>query len=400
MNVLFFIEDFYSGSGECIKSLSKELIHRNDKAFVLTKSAVCETSHEYTTYSLNTTIFRRLQGSHLSSFLNKLKILFYCPIWPFKSICTAYQFYCYSKKIIQKDNIDVVVSVYNSIESIFAGYLLKYRFGERIKFVPYFLDAFYAGQKLSFMSEKQKKRKCLFWEKKLLSNADKVIMMEPAMISYEKDNISPPYLKYTEFLDLPLYNPQLGTNSTTKKPNPSPIIVFVGSMPNNIRNPKAIIDIISKLQGIDYKLELIGSSDYLSYLEMIASGDKRIKIEGVVSHDEALAKIHNADFLLNIGNSLSYMVPCKIFEYMSYGKPIISSYRIDDDPCLPYLSKYDNCLLIDEREDEKDNILKLKEFIIDCMNTTRTSSPNIELFHNNTPSAFCDLVSSLFVVKQ
>ena len=52
---------------------------------------------------------------------------------------------------------------------------------------------------------------------------------------------------------------------------------------------------------------------------------------GRVSHTVAIQYMSEADFLLNIGNSISSMVPSKIFEYISTGKPIISIYSNIND---------------------------------------------------------------------
>ena len=68
-------------------------------------------------------------------------------------------------------------------------------------------------------------------------------------------------------------------------------------------------------------------------------------------------------FLLNFGNATPCAIPCKIFEYFSTGNPVISFLKIDDDASEPYVQRYPNSLMIDERKAIQENAELFVRFI-------------------------------------
>ena len=98
-----------------------------------------------------------------------------------------------------------------------------------------------------------------------------------------------------------------------------------------------------------------------------------------------------AHVLINLGNKESAVIPSNIFEYMSYGKPIISTYSIDDEACIPYLNKYPLSLLLDEREtDLKKQRKILEEFILDVKGKSVDFKEIKDIFKNNMPETFVE----------
>ena len=85
--------------------------------------------------------------------------------------------------------------------------------------------------------------------------------------------------------------------------------------------------------------------------EKAALSNGKIVIQGKQPYDLANNVIRSSDILLSIGNNESPMMPSKIYEYVSTGKPIIHFYTWDSDPCIAVLEKYGNALLIDSRKD-------------------------------------------------
>ena len=108
----------------------------------------------------------------------------------------------------------------------------------------------------------------------------------------------------------------------------------------------------------------------------------------MISHDDVLEKIYNADVLLSIGNKESPMVPSKIYEYMSTGKPIIHFYFYDGDPCIEPLKRYGNALLI--KDNDKLSKDKIFEFL---KNFKQLECKDIEkMFLTSTPKYTVDLL--------
>lgn len=89
------------------------------------------------------------------------------------------------------------------------------------------------------------------------------------------------------------------------------------------------------------------------------------------------------------------MVPSKIFEYMTYAKPILSFSPMDNEPSLAYLKKYPkSCTLMEYNSVEKN--VRLAWAFIKNINNVAISLDNIKSqFYKNTPNCFCDYINRL-----
>ena len=118
-----------------------------------------------------------------------------------------------------------------------------------------------------------------------------------------------------------------------------------------------------------------------------------ITVSGPIDRDILMKEYEEADCLLNIGNTMVDQMPSKIFEYMSYGKPIISTYRIENDTSKEIVEKYPAALCIDERTENFDNVAKQIEIFLS------RKSPNIDfnilknIYPEYLPETFVDIVS-------
>lgn len=412
--VLFLVYDLDSASGICVQKVASELYHRNMEVFILTKSSEIRQPYDAPygakVYSvLSDTLDRwkeQLEGkdSGISRVMSKLvtlairaRVVLCYPVWPLNSFSFSRRFAAAAKKIAQEKNIHAVIPVYNTIDALIAADALK-KENVHIKNIPYLLDAFYGGQTPKLMSEKKKRKKALWWEKKLFHHADGVVMMRSAQNSYGQDGIAPAHLEKTVFLDIPMLCLDSKIHEVKSTGQGNGVFLFAGSMPRNIREPKALLNIFQAVEEPGWQLHLAGNSDFEDMIADAARTDPRIHRLGRIPYAEAQRRMEQAQFLVNIGNTLSYMVPSKIFEYMSFNKPIISTYKISDDPCLPYLRLYGKACLLDEREDPRKNAAILREFVQKMEMDVRQGSSVFELaqpgmpLYENTPAAFADFL--------
>ena len=87
------------------------------------------------------------------------------------------------------------------------------------------------------------------------------------------------------------------------------------------------------------------------------------------------------------------MTPSKIFEYMSYGKPIISTAPISNEPCMKYLKTYPLSLVVDENNNSLDcNVEIVESFILNNCCKHCDSENLKEIYALNTPKAFYDTI--------
>ena len=73
--------------------------------------------------------------------------------------------------------------------------------------------------------------------------------------------------------------------------------------------------------------------------------------------------MNDSDILISIANKINNQVPSKIFDYLSFGKPIIHLYHDDSDPYLNLLKEYPLALCVKMDKDKiQDNALKIQKF--------------------------------------
>lgn len=180
------------------------------------------------------------------------------------------------------------------------------------------------------------------------------------------------------------------------KPRPLCKMLFVGSISSKIRNPKMLIDALLQVELQNFVCEFVGNVDCIDEFSVLkVRMGERLIFTGFMDHDKLEEKIAEADILLNIGNLIPNMVPSKIFEYMSYLKPIISTCDISNEPSATYLRQYPLALLLSKDTPPKENAEKIAHFIRETHNAQLEYSMLEKQFYLNTPKAFADTLDKV-----
>lgn len=335
----------------------------------------------------------------LAKILNKIKLFVTIPFWPMVSPLYTYRFYNEAKKLHQKEKFDIVVGVYTPIDSLYCAHLLKKKNND-IKFVAYFLDSLSGGFGLKCMSEKYILKNGQKWERKLLSNVDKIIAMKSSKEHHLKYNKNEEYYNKIVFLDIPLLTEKKDVCKCNILKANSINIVFIGLLKYPIRDPRCIIKLLYKTeQYFNYNINLyfIGENNCKKIIDDAKKKNKdNVFIYDKVSHEEAISIMMQANILLNLGTDNASQIPSKLIEYISCGKPIINTYRTDNEPGNIYLTNYPFTFLLDERE----KITKEKEN--EFVNFIRLNShKKIEFneikkqYYQNTPDTFVNEIQKL-----
>ena len=246
---------------------------------------------------------------------------------------------CYKmqiKEIINKDSIDLIVSVSYPFLSAMSAAKLK----TRLPFIYYQLDPYFSHYL------QRNRRKALKQERYVCKRADAILMTNLIYDEYMQTSLNV-YLDKTSVLEFPV----IERNSEYVKipsSNEEGIIklAYIGTLYDDIRSPLYLFCILKELvrRGNQIHLDLVGPivgdieiphTEWLTY-------------HGRLSVTEANVFIQKADILVNIGNSIRNQMPSKIFEYFNTGKPIINFYKIDNCPTLPYVNRYPYCISVDE----------------------------------------------------
>ena len=121
----------------------------------------------------------------------------------------------------------------------------------------------------------------------------------------------------------------------------------------------------------------------------------RIYYAGYVEHERISGILEDADCLVILGVLSQTAISAKTYEYISYCKPIIMTYAIDEEPSVR-IEKYPLSYFIDERNDIDEQ--SIKQFI--CIFTkARNESVDITALDNefalNKAETFANLITSI-----
>ncbi len=400
MNALFIVTELNSANGICTQSVMREMVTRGHSVYCLTnheKHGDLENAIRYY-YVKPRLVYRLLNGSsnrkiakRIGLLLNKVKLAISYPTWPLISPMYARRIYRAAKAICQENRIDMIIPVYTQIDTLIAANRIKKEMPD-IRYIPYFLDSLSGGYGPKCFSKEWVIRRGIKWEEKLLPSADKIVMMESSRSHYEKYCLEKSYFTKIIFSDLPL----ISQPKVLIAPNQASDIIellYIGSIPAHIRNPEPFLKVFQHTKNERYRLSIVGTSTCGEVLSEYAKSDSRIVLCDPISHDEAMKRVADAAILVNLGNNIKEMTPSKIFEYMSYGKPIISTMPISDEPSASYLRCYPISYLLEYKDiDYEVEAVKLEEWINKSIGTRIDFSSIETLFSKNTPAHFCDAV--------
>ena len=176
------------------------------------------------------------------------------------------------------------------------------------------------------------------------------------------------------------------------------MIIYTGTLIKKEREPNHFFEVFRKFENRNIKLKIIGSNNCPEIIEyykkLCPSG--ALEICGAVPHNEVVGMLSDADIFLNIGNKSPNMVPSKIFEYISHGKPLISLYSTNEDQTISYLKKYPLALLLDERDKNYIKQAEITEsFIMESIDIRLDFNGIRDLFFDSTPESFIRAISDL-----
>ncbi len=258
------------------------------------------------------------------------------------------------EKVCQKKYFDVVVATACPYYTVFALANSKIK----SKKAAYLLDPYSTNKSMSYAVSKKR-------EVELYNNIDMAIITNLMMAENKNSHISAFKHKMAQ-LDFPaIKKPPAFTSKVNFLNNNKINCVFVGGLYPEIRNPEYILKLFTKLDK-ELCLSIIGGGKegfapgFFSNFKNILNN--RLILKNAVEPDVAQHILHSADFLINIGNSISNQLPSKVFEYISTGKPILNVYKIDNCPSLKYFNKYPLALNVKEGDFSKATIDKVNVF--------------------------------------
>lgn len=333
-------------------------------------------------------------------FLDKLilrfKQILTIPFYPYVNIKSSIKFMIHAIRLHKKEHFDIVVSEYHGLDSLLAGYALKC-YDSNIKFVGILWDPISAKESAKYLPAEYARKRLINQERRILEKADALIGMKSSE-STVRGNIDIDSSKHF-FYDIPGIVKPLHRDLKRKDILKSGFIniIFSGILSLPDRDPEYIIRALNMTSCAErIHLVFLCTGAGKNKLDDLAKDFKgAISNMNYIPYNDMLSIYENADVLLNFGGRNPNMVPSKIFEYMSYGKPVISMFSIDNEASKTYLEKYPLAVCIDERISYEKSVEKLEEFLLEKVGKTASFEEVEKYFPLNSPKIYSNLIMSL-----
>ncbi len=330
--------------------------------------------------------------------INKIKKLLFIPFFPMTSPIFIYRYYKKAELLHSRNNFDLILSVYNPLEAIVAGAMLKKY--KKVKFGAYFLDPLTNNTKSKYVPILWQNRKGWEWEQRIYNYADVIYNLKCHEKHYQQVRYD--YFRdKMKFVDIPLLRP-LNKNSIDRAACFDAQYlhwVYTGSLSTDFRDPWYAYEIFNLLisENRNYKFHFYSYGNCEErIMEYEEKTDHAIVRHGYVENEKVISAILSANVLISFGPANSTMIPSKIFEYMATGNPIIHFYMQDNDVCIPYYKKYPLVLMIkQDKKLLKENAKKVGLFIERSKGKHVEFSEIKKFFEMNTPEYTTSMIDSM-----
>lgn len=331
----------------------------------------------------------------LNRLFDVIQKFFTIPSFPNIEPLTTRRFFSAAKQIHSVERFDMVVAEHHGLESLLTGCKLKRLFPE-LKHIAIMWDPV-KGQMATVKLPKAYTDRRINKTEKYVADYTTLQISTLSMKEYH-DMHGDMAADHRVYLDIPsILEPEAEVVSEyldlIRKDSIN--IVFSGLLSEYYRDALPIIRLLGKT-NYGASINLL----FFSRGEKEAIEKESNSFEGsIVYHDYIpLSHLHtiyrHAEYLLNVSHINANMVPSKIFEYMSYGKPIISTYVTDGDSAMKYITRYAEGLCLDLKEPESVNISKLNAFISRVHKEVPFEEVK-EHFKTNTPEVFLNAIDEI-----
>lgn len=269
-----------------------------------------------------------------------------------------------AEKLYHQEKFNCIIGVFRPFSSVSVAISMKQKHPEILS-IAYYLDLINGATKPSFVPNIFYKKLCYKGEVKAFSKLDYILMAKGGKNIYSNSNYNSVNNKI-HYVDFPLFNFNYN-NGVTKFDKSKINFVYAGTLSKEYRNPNVMLKILQKtseyINGI--VLHIYGRGDCNSIINKYKLINSYTIIEyGVVPHDQVVSSMQEADFLINISNSKKNIMPSKIFEMFSTGKPIINFISNKNDITIPYFNKYPSVFNFNEWGICKEDLKLLINYIM------------------------------------
>ncbi|SHJ79140.1 Glycosyltransferase involved in cell wall bisynthesis [Clostridium amylolyticum] len=417
MKIVFLTSSYYpffSAIGKCVYNLVNELKNENEIIVISNMTTINLSNEVYfegqkivrirtSSMMSRDRILAQNTNNKIATLINKtrlylLRIAGYLRIIISKHTIEKPLVKEYFDALLSVDNVDLIIPTCYPFEAVVAAQEYKDKINRKVQIIPFLFDKFADSPTLhrNQLNKKAKYKYNLLLEEQMIKSSTKVLYVD-SWLQKMKEHFS----QYDEKLihvEHPLIIDHFsGIAITNEVANDDYIeITYTGVLDKAVRPVSTTLKIISKIIKKNNKFRfhfyVLGNGiDEVNYYNK--EYPDNIINHGQVESNLALSKIKQSDILLSIGNTDTTLIPSKIFEYMSSGKPIIHFYHSDDDRVISMLKDYEIGYCIDQNKEIMDSeISSLIEFCISKKTHKKTFEEVQKIFYKANPNYISNII--------
>lgn len=217
-------------------------------------------------------------------------------------------------EIIHKEKpVDVVWSICSPMAAICAGDDFKKKHPE-VRVCSYTVDPYSTPDRVRpFLHSRND---MLDFEKHTLQKMDSVLLSEEVYHARPEIREEIPACR-----PLPYLMPPFELSKNKPEEGKALVGVYAGSFYEKIRNPRFMLDVLSRFDRKTFKLVLYSKGCENVLIDY--TNVDNIEQKGLITPTQLAEEYKKADILIGVGNAVSDFLPSKTFEYIAQGKPIV-----------------------------------------------------------------------------
>ena len=341
-----------SANGICTRNIIEELLRRGYEVFCISEPPVAgdtfSAPDNVKVISVRAPWYKRFLEKNKSALLMKMvsyiryfgTVLTYPDVSPGRTRKVIRE----CEALLEAEKIGLVLGLYRPYEPIAALLYLKKKYGDRIRCISYHLDLLMSPNNTGFIKRyKTAAGRKAFAEE--LGTLDEVLLPEGADCAGAEQKI--------RHVGFPLYVKKeivpCGTGFSGDKIN----ISYIGSLDRNNRNPEFFLKTVNGIPGLKDRLCVhFWGKVPEDVLEIINRFPGMAAYHGITENRYVPYIYSVSDFLLNISNkNTPDMIPSKIYQMFTSGKPIINCVSDPGDRSKQIIDRYPAAFSVYEYQD-------------------------------------------------
>lgn len=394
-------------SGICVYNVAKKLVENGNRVFVICEGR--KNTHRFQDkieiFEVEATFFKQLQKKANDSkswaymfILNIVKVLrrivkaFTIFRFPNVSAKRAKKVYRVLEQINNEKKIDVIIGGFRPYDNIYAVTRFKNKH-KNVKSIVVYWDLIRSKNPFGNSLYKLFDYLCYRNEQKVFNINDRILIPKSGMKAYTNARFD--FAKEKVFyFDFPVFTESMPVYFTEELTKENINLTCIGTIDGENRSAfyfLKLAKILKEETGKNIKVHIIGNFTDMKAYEEFKDRDF-VEFHGSVDYDDIPQYIKESDFLINIGNKVTYdMIPSKIFQYFSSCKPIINFVAHKDDKSLEYFNKYPlKCNILEYENNVERDIRILKNYVFDINLITPDYSYVESLYQSNKPEFFVE----------